>query len=459
MERRGRVLIVDDERFNITVLVSLLSPYCDTLVAKSGEQALRAAHSDMPPDLILLDILMPEMDGYEVCRRLKADAVTTAIPVIFITAMQGVKDEVKGLELGAVDYITKPINPPVVHARVRTHLDNVLARNKIQSLNEELSDSLLEQKRAYAQLHRARLELAETQAMALMTKAFEKFVPKQFLARIAKEGLANIQPGTVELSTLTVMFSDIRAFTKLSERMSPSAVFALLNSYLGRMQVPIEKYHGFIDKFIGDAIMALFDGPLDEQATRGVQAAIGMQEHLQLFNEERAERGQVPIVTGIGLHVGPVMLGTLGNINRMDSTVIGDAANLAARIEGVTKFYASRIIISDDLFCLLEEGKFLTRPLDLVVVKGRTQPVLLHEVFAADPEPVRERKLASLALYRTGLELFQARCWQESLQAFHSCLEVAADDPLSRIYVERCTRFLQEPPAEDWDGAFMMQYK
>ncbi len=459
MDRRGRVLIVDDERFNITVLVNLLSPHCDTLIAKNGEQALRAVHSDLPPDLILLDIMMPGMDGYEVCRQLKADETTRAIPVIFITAMQGVADEVKGFDLGAVDYIAKPFSPPVVQARVRTHLENVLSRKKIQTLNADLTQALIEQKRAYEELHRTRIELAETQAIAMITKVFEKFVPKQFLERIAKEGLEHIKPGTVELSTITVMFSDIRSFTKLSERMSPNDIFSLLNGYIGRMQTAIERHDGFIDKFIGDAIMALFDGAAPVQATNAVRAAVGMQSRLLTYNGERALLQREPIIIGIGLHSGPVMLGTLGNENRMDSTVIGDAANLAARLEGLTKFYDCRIVISDDVFRALEPGQFLSRPLDRVVVKGRMQSILVHEIFDADPEPKRVSKQALLPLYRSGLELFYGRRWLESRAAFQACLQQYAQDVVSQIYLDRCDFFLAHPPPDDWDGTFEMQHK
>lgn len=459
MEHLGRVLIVDDERFNITVLVNLLRPYYETLIAKSGEQALRSARSTTPPDLILLDIKMPDMDGYEVCCQLKADQATCHIPVIFITAMSEVGDEVKGFDVGAVDYIAKPISPPVVYARVRTHLDMVMARNKIHTLNSDLSEALVKQKEAYEALHQTRLELAETQAMSVMTKAFEKFVPKQFLERLATDGVEHIKPGMVEMSTITVMFSDIRAFTKLSEQMSPHDVFLLLNNYIGRMQTAIEAHNGFIDKFIGDAIMVLFDGSDQEQANNAVLAAISMQQHLLAYNEEREALALPPLRTGIGLHIGPVMMGMLGNENRMDSTVIGDAANLAARLEGLTKFYNCRIIISDELFGLLKPGQFLCRPLDWVVVKGRSQAVLVYEIFNADPPPQRARKEALLDLYQRGLDLFYARHWEESRQAFQHCLQLEADDTVSQIFVDRCILLRDNPPPADWNGVFEMQSK
>jgi response regulator RpfG family c-di-GMP phosphodiesterase len=137
-EQNQKILVVDDERFNINVLVDLLKPSYKMMAVKNGEQALKATRSADPPDLILLDIMMPEMDGYEVCRRLKADETTRDIPVIFVTAMGDVQDETKGLEMGAVDYITKPISPPIVSARVRTHLTLKQKRDELAEMAEHL---------------------------------------------------------------------------------------------------------------------------------------------------------------------------------------------------------------------------------------------------------------------------------------------------------------------------------
>ena len=459
MVRRGRVLIVDDERFNIAILVELLRSNCDTMVAKSGEQALQSVHSPIPPDLILLDIMMPEMDGYEVCRRLKSDVTTGHIPIIFITAMQAEEDETKGFDLGAVDYITKPFSSAVVKARVRTQLNMVMAQNKILSLNHDLEHALIEQKQSYVELKKTRIELAETQAMAVMTRVFEKFVPKQFLSRIARDGLENIKLGTVELSIITVLFNDIRSFAKLAEAMSPEEVFSFLNHYLSLMQTPIEQQGGFVDKFIGDAIMALFDDPHSNQASCAIRAAIGMQQQLSTYNAKQAMQGIEPIQTGTGVHIGPVMLGTIGNENRMDSTVIGDAVNLAARLESLTKFYRCRIIISDDVFKLLEKNEFQCRALDWVVVKGRQKPIIVYEIFDADPEPERVQKQALLETFHQGIQCYHDQYWQEGLRLFQACLSISADDYMSQMYVERCTALLREPPKGHWDGTFIMQYK
>ncbi|MBF0460672.1 MAG: SpoIIE family protein phosphatase [Magnetococcales bacterium] len=138
-QTKSRILIVDDERYNINLMVELLRDEFDTMVAKDGEIALRRVRSDIPPDLILLDIMMPNMDGYEVCRRIRADKATQAIPIIFVTAMGSSDDEAKGLAMGAVDYITKPISPPIVLARVRNHLALHLVRQEMERKNQELS--------------------------------------------------------------------------------------------------------------------------------------------------------------------------------------------------------------------------------------------------------------------------------------------------------------------------------
>ena len=178
-----------------------------------------------------------------------------------------------------------------------------------------------------------------------LKNTFKKFVPVQFLNRIASQGIENIELGKAQNEIITILFSDIRSFTNLSENITPQELLNFLNAYFRRMNQSIHDNHGFVDKFIGDAIMALFDLPEksdEEEAMYGVKAAIDMQLTLKEYNRERDRAGYIPVNMGIGVHSGPVVIGTVGSEDRMDSTVLGDSVNMAARLEGLTKYYLIR---------------------------------------------------------------------------------------------------------------------
>ncbi|MBF0462041.1 MAG: response regulator [Magnetococcales bacterium] len=431
--------------------------------AENGAAAVRflcANEPDQWPDVIILDRNMPVLSGDECIRVLKSDEQWRVIPVLFLTAQDDIQEVVRGLsDLQADAYLPKPFHTDELLARVKVLVRIKRAEDNARRLNKNLAAALEEQKRAYAELKTTRIQLAETQAMAVMTKVFEKFVPKQFLQRIASEGMETIRAGRVASETITILFSDIRSFTQISETMTPDDLFAFLNDYLSRMERPIEQNNGFIDKFIGDAVMALFDGNFRVQAQGAVRAAIGMQRELQTLNAERVAQGLMGIGTGIGIHIGSVMLGTLGNDNRMDSTVIGDAVNLASRLEGLTKFYGCPIIASEDVVRFLDPQEFALCELDLVAVKGRGQAVSVYEIFENGPEPHWERKRQVARCFKKGLERYRARAWAESFAAFRQCLELDADNLAGRIYLERCAQFQNQPPGDDWTGVFAMDHK
>jgi len=377
MKNKPTILVVDDTPENIKVVVGILRNQYKVKAEIEGAAAIEIA-SNTPPDLILLDIMMPEMNGYEVCQQLKKSPKTQEIPIIFLTAKAETADIVKGFELGAVDYVTKPFNPTELLARVNTHL--TIRRQKIQ--------------------------LAESEKIAAMTRVFEKFVPKQFLNRIAQEGIENIELGKAENDTMTILFSDIRSFTTLSENMTPQEVLNFLNSHFKNMNEQIRKHHGFVDKFIGDAVMALFhrpEGTYADAAQDAVQAAIDMQKAVQVYNQDRQKCGYQPISTGIGIHSGPAIIGTVGSEDRMDSTVLGDAVNLASRLEGLTKTYGIQIIISGETFSLLKDPSFFKfRELDIVTVKGKTEATKIYEIFDCDPPEIQELKSKTTSMITTG---------------------------------------------------------
>ncbi|MBD1932959.1 MULTISPECIES: adenylate/guanylate cyclase domain-containing protein [Cyanophyceae] len=209
-------------------------------------------------------------------------------------------------------------------------------------------------------------------------ESFERFVPDKFLSVIAPEGIENIQVGVSATRTMTILFCDIRNYSSMAEQMTPFETFSFLNDFLECMGWPIEKSGGFIDKYIGDAIMALFD---DEATDCALRAAILMQGTLSLFNEERIEKGLPAIAVGIGIHRGEVVMGTVGFNSRIDSTVVGDVVNLASRVEGLTKQYDCQILVTESVVnSLYHPETFSLRLVDKSVkVKGKEEAIAIYE--------------------------------------------------------------------------------
>ena len=463
----ARALIVDDSRTARVRMRKLLETveggFFEVEEAVDGGEAIALLEKtplDRLPDVILLDRNMPRVSGDACIRILKSDPLWRTIPVIFLTAQADKAEVARGLTLlGSDDYLPKPFDAGEMLARVKALVRAKKAEDEGRSLTKNLEQALAAQRKVNAELKTARIELAETQAVAMMTRAFEKFVPKQFLQRIARDGLENLKPGNVQANRITTLFSDLRSFTTISEGMTPQALFAFLNEYLAQMQGPIDHFGGFVDKFIGDAIMALFDQEGSGQAEAAVKAAIGMQRRLAEWNHERRGPPAFPVASGVGIHTGIVMLGTLGSTTRMDSTVIGDAVNLASRLEGLTKRYGVRIIVSEDTWESLDKSVFESRELDLVSVKGRAAPVTIRELFQdLEGEALgRARRLAEF--FAPALAAYRRRDWEGAVAGLRACLEMVPGDVAAALFIERCDHFRDHPPPEDWDGSFTMDRK
>lgn len=462
-----RALVVDDSRTVRVTLRRILETAGESGFeveeAADGAEALKLMEKTPAhrlPDIILLDRNMPRMSGDACIRILKSDPVWKTIPVIFLTAQADKTELVKGLTLlGGDDYLAKPFDAGEMLARVKVLVRAKEAEDRSRALTRDLERALEAQRRAFEELKTAKINLAETQAVAMMTRVFEKFVPKQFLQRIALDGLESLKPGNVRASRITILFSDLRSFTTMSEGMTAQDLFALLNEYLAQMQIPIDHFGGFIDKFIGDAIMALFDQEEAAQAEAAVSAALGMQRRLSDWNRARQGSTTTPLSLGIGIHTGVVMLGTLGSTTRMDSTVIGDAVNLASRIEGLTKQYGARIIVSSDTLALLNRSRFESRELDLVAVKGRTAPIAIHELFQDLEGEALERARRLAEAFAPALTLYRRREWTGAIAKFLTCLELAPGDAASALLLKRSAHFRDNPPPDDWDGSFIMDSK
>ena len=211
-------------------------------------------------------------------------------------------------------------------------------------------------------------------------ESFERFVPEKFLAVIASDGIENIQVGVAATRLITILFADIRGYTSMAEQMTPLETFYLLNDYLARMGQVINDAGGFIDKYIGDAIMALFD---DEMTGGALYAALAMQEALNVLNEERSKKGQPTLNVGIGIHRGEVVMGTVGFTSRIESTVIGDAVNVAARVERLTRKYDCPVLVTESVVAALDYPQaFKLRLVDeSVKVKGKNELVAIYQLI------------------------------------------------------------------------------
>lgn len=264
--------------------------------------------------------------------------------------------------------------------------------------------------------------------------SIERFVPQAFLAIVGKPSIVEVELGDNKRKNMTILFSDIRNFTTLSEAMTPDENFAFINAYLERMGPVIRDHNGFIDKYIGDAIMALF-----ESADDALRAGLGMLETLEAFNADRRAAGQPLIGIGVGINTGTLMMGTIGEKHRMDGTVISDAVNLASRIESLTKTYHVGLLVSQyTVESLVDPKAYDIRPIDVVVVKGKTHPVTICEVFQRDPAEVRAAKAGTRDLLQSGVEALARRDLVCARRLFEESLQKLPGDMAASNLLQKC---------------------
>ena len=343
------ILIVDDTPANIELLTGLLQDDYKIKAAPNGMIALKAVKAGGIPDLILLDIMMPEMDGYEVCRRLKADPETSEIPVIFITAKSEVDDEAKGFEVGAVDFIAKPISPPIVEARVKAQITLKTATDSIKKLPEQLS----------------------------------RYLSPQIVQSIL-DGKSEATIST-KRKKITIFFSDLCGFTSTSESMEPEDLTFCINTYLDRMAEICIKYGGTLDKFMGDGIMIFFGDPeskgVKDDALACIEMAKKMLEELKKLEEEFANQGIDKTLTArMGIHTGYCNVGNYGSLRRMDYTLLGRSVNLASRLESNGE--PNRVHISSETHALVKDTYNCEQREEQIKVKGFDR--LLQTYFVED---------------------------------------------------------------------------
>jgi adenylate cyclase len=336
----GKILVVDDNRVNSLLLSRGLEQQGHNVVfAEHGREALdllRRQHFD----LMLLDVLMPELDGYEVLAELKLDPHLRDTPVIMTSSLDELDSVVKCIEMGAEDYLTKPINPVLLNARITASLEKKRLRDQQREL-------------------------------------ISKFATKEVADDLLTSGFS-LGGKYVDASAL---FCDIRSFTSIAEAREPAETIELLNDYYTLMMDAISGQGGIVNQMVGDGLMAIFGAPLprEDHPQRAVLAARQMVELIRLFNEERAARDKLQIQIGIGIASGQVVAGYTGTHHRATYTCVGDTVNVAARLESHTKVVNRPILIDEHTRRGLDDGIAVEAQGELVV-KGKLQPVTVYAV-------------------------------------------------------------------------------
>ena len=286
-----------------------------------------------------------------------------------------------------------------------------------------------------------------------------RYMDPQLADQMLAEGNSEDLMGGKE-TRATVLFSDIRGFTPITEALGAQGTVALLNEYFELMVDCISSQGGMLDKFIGDAIMAAFGIPIghEDDEDRAMRASIDMIRTLWNWNNERVERGELPVDMGIGLNTGQIVAGNIGSKKRMDYTMIGDGVNLAARLESACKQYHARILLSEYTVARLN-GVYRLREIDRVQVKGKTQPADVFECLDFHTEETFPNMMDVLGNFKEGVTHYRAQSWDKALKNFNESLKANPDDRMSADYVERCEIMKANPPGDDWNGVWIMKSK
>ncbi len=434
MKHKANILVVDDEPGVLEFFSDSLTGEGYRVVgAVDGKDAF-SRFQEESFDLVMTDLRMPVMDGIGLLKEVVKHDPT--VPVIVFSAIGEMEDMVEILRLGAANFFRKPLQWDEVLFAVEKALEKrelLLEKarliDELKTINQELDTKVRER----------------TRELDHVGQTFQLFVPKPFLDRILAK---SFKVGQFEEESFSILFSDIRSFTRISEKMAPSEIFEFLHAFFTLSEPIIARNQGFVDKYIGDATMALFGGP--EAPENAVRAAVEIQQEMVMFNISRTIQRLPPIHIGTGINTGKVMVGTMGSYRRLSSTVIGDPVNVASRIEGLTKRYNARILISQYTFEALKTERFSIREIDMVKLRGRKEPMSLYEVFDGDDEELKERKLKTRDNFAQGMALYRNKEFNEALTLFQQCLENLPQDKVVFEYIARCRYFQNYPPTGDF---------
>ncbi len=490
------VLLIDDQSIIGEAVRRMLAPEQDIVLHYCNDpiQALKVAKA-CQPTVILQDLVMPQMDGLLLVQFLRSrDAPTYPTPLIVLSSKEEPLIKAQAFELGANDYLVKLPDHVELIARIRYHSNaytNLLKRQEAEALlrdenlrqalyiqqvgkltqaafaveqdtfqSESLSD-VVERGDELGQLARVFTQMVKTvktreTELKRLTDSFARFFPGEYLKFLRKDSVTEVQLGDYVSKTMAVMLSDIRSFTTLSESMTPQENFNFVNTYLKRVSPEIRNHYGIIVKFLGDGMMAVFP----EGADDAVAAGIAKQKRVHEYNEERLAIGDLPLQVGIGIHVGHMMLGMVGEDNRIQGDAFSDNVNLTSRLEGLTKFYGVSMLISGQtLEHLSNPDQYQIRFLDRAIVKGRNESIAVYEVLDAEIEEICNLKLQTQANFAQGIGCYRERAFTDAKAYFEQVLTVNTLDKTAKLYLERVKWLLEHGVPENWNEAWVFSEK
>lgn len=490
------VLLIDDQAIISEAIQKMLAPESDItfFYCNNPLEALKAA-KQCNPTVILQDLVMPQMDGLLLVRFLRSqDAPTADVPLIVLSSKEEPVIKAQAFELGANDYLVKLPDRVELIARIRYHSKAYINLLKRQEAEAQLRDENLRQAQyieqvnklttaavsveentfkpedlgevsdrpdELGQLSRVFVQMVNTvntreQELKRLNESFARFFPAEYLRFLRKESVTEVQLGDYVSKTMAVMFSDIRAFTTISESMTPQENFAFVNAYLKRVSPEIRNHYGIIVKFLGDGMMAVFPDGADDAVAAGVAKQLRVQE----YNVDRVAQGYLPVQVGIGIHVGHMMLGMVGETNRIQGDAFSDNVNLTSRLEGLTKYYGVSMLISGQtLEYLSNPDQYQFRFLDRAIVKGRNEPITVYEVLDAETEENREMKQKTRSTYDQGIEYYRQQKFDQARSCFESVVEANPGDKTARLYVDRVVELLDRGVPENWTDAWAFSEK
>jgi class 3 adenylate cyclase len=359
-DRPAKLLVVDDTPVNVKLLADLLAAKGYTvLTAASGTEALEKVDRERP-DLVLLDVQMPGMSGYEVCRKLRENPATTMLPVVMVTALDPAQERVKGIEAGADDFLTKPINQPELLARVRSLLRIKSLYDQLTDLNRTLEGRVAEQ-------------VAQLERMGRLKRFFSPQLAEAIVSGDTDDPLRSHR------REITVVFLDLRGFTAFAETAEPEDVMGVLREYHAAMGELILAHEGTLERFTGDGMMIFFNDPVlvANPGERAIRMALAMRERVRELAAGWRRRGH-DLALGVGIAQGYATLGAIGFEGRWDYGAIGTVTNLAARLCGEAR--PDQVLVSRRFLATVEE-LVEVRPIGELELKGFARPVTAYNVL------------------------------------------------------------------------------